>query len=315
MLDDYQKIEEIPYKILKNAINEDKYSHAYLFETGGFSDSMNFIISFVKSLQCPYKYTNNKNCRNCKICTLIDTNNNPEVKIINPDGMWIKKEQIKELMQEFEKKAVLGNKKIYIINGADKLNTTSANSILKFLEEPEEGIIAILVTENIYNVLETIRSRCQIITLRETKKNFLEENTALRLKKVLKLEELTEENLTKIEKTIKFINYYETNHLKTIIYMQKLWHDYIKTKEELLNSFEIIILYYKDILNNQLNKNPEIFVDYIEDIEKISQNNTIEQITNKLLTLNNLKEKIKFNANTNLLMDKLIIELEGGISW
>ncbi|MBR3362947.1 MAG: hypothetical protein IKG40_03375 [Bacilli bacterium] len=313
MLDNYKENQEIAYKILKNAIVKEKCSHAYLFETGGFSDSMNLIISFVKAIQCPNKYTNNKNCKNCNICTLIDTGNNPEVKIINPDGLWIKKEQVKELMQEFNKKVVLGNKKIYIINGADKLNATSANSILKFLEEPEENVIAILVTENLYNVLETIRSRCQIITLRENKNNFQEENTPERIKKILKLEELNEEHITKIQKIINFINYYEENHLKTIIYMNKLWHDHIKNKEELINGFEIIILYYKDILNNLLNKDPEIFVDYTEEIRRISNKNSLNQITRKLLVVNDLKEKIKFNANTNLLMDKLIIELEGGI--
>ena len=314
MLDDYKETQTVAYKILKNAILKDKCSHAYLFETGGFSDSADLILSFVKALQCPEKKTNNKICENCNICTLIDTATNPEVKINNPDGIWIKKEQLKELMQEFNKKAVLGNKKIYIINEADKLNKTSANSILKFLEEPEEGVIAILATQNIFNVLETIRSRCQIIKLREDKNNFKEENTNERLKKILKIEDLNEENITKIEKTINFINYYEKNHLKAIIYMQKLWHEYMKTKDDFLNSFEIMILYYKDVLNSLLNKDPEIFINYIEEINKISQNNTKEQITKKILIINELKEKIKFNANTNLLMDKLIIELEGGIS-
>lgn len=315
MLDEYKTSQEIVYKILKNAINKEKSSHAYLFETGGFSDSEKLIMSFVKALECPNKYTNNKKCQNCNICTLIETNNNPEVKIINPDGMWIKKEQLKELMQEFNKKAVLGNKKIYIINGADKLNTTSANSILKFLEEPEEGIIAILVTDNIYSVLETIRSRCQIIKLKENKYNFKEERTIERIIKLLAIEEINEEITNKIEKTINFVNYYEKNHLSTIIYMQKLWHDYIKNKNDYIDSFEIMIMYYKDILNNLLNNDPEIFIDYIEEIKTISSKNTINTISKKILILMDLKEKIKYNANTNLLMDKLIIELEGGISW
>ena len=313
MLDEYKTSQEIVYRILKNAINKEKYSHAYLFETGGFSDSNKLIMSFVKALQCPNKYTNDKNCQNCNLCTLIETNNNPEIKIINPDGMWIKKEQLKYLMQEFNKKALLGNKKIYIINGADKLNTTSANSILKFLEEPEEGIIAILVTENIYSVLETIRSRCQIIKLKENKNNFTEENTIERIKKILNIEEDNENIEEKIEKTINFVNYYEKNHLSTIIYMQKLWHDYIKSKNDIINSFEIMIMYYKDILNSIINNDPEIFINYKNEIQTISNTNTLKQISKKITILTDLKEKIKNNLNTNLLMDKLIIELEGGI--
>ena len=312
MLDEYKTSQEIVYKILKNAIKKDKYSHAYLFETGGFSDSKNLIMAFVKALQCPKKNTDQKNCNNCKICTLIETGNNPEVKIIEPDGMWIKKEQIKDLMREFNKKPVLGNKKIYIINEADRLNTATANSILKFLEEPEEGVIAILVTENIYLVLETIRSRCQIIKLKKNENKFQGENTSEKLKQLLQLEEFTEEFVLQIEKTTNFVNYYEKNHLSTIIYTQKLWHDYIKNKNDLINCFEIMILYYKDILNNKIKKAPEIFTDYINEIEQISQKNTVQTISKKIITLTELKEKIKFNVNATLLMDKLIIELEGG---
>lgn len=314
MLDEYKNIQPIVYKILKNAINKDKYSHAYLFETGGFYDSFNLIFSFVKAIECPNKYTNKENCGNCHICDIIESGNFPEIKIINPDGMWIKKGELQELQEEFNKKAVVGNKKIYIINGAEKLNQSAANSILKFLEEPEEGIIAILITENIYGVLETIRSRCQIIKFKEEKKSFSNESTIQRLAFLLnREEELTEEIQTKIEKSINFINYYEKNHLSTIIYMQKLWHDYIKTKDDLLNSFDIMTMYYKDILNYLTNHEIEIFINYKNEIQSIASKNTLKTISNKLTTLTDFKEKIRFNANTNLLMDKLIIEMEGGI--
>ena len=43
----------------------------------------------------------------------------------------------------------------------------SANTILKFLEEPEDDIIAFLVTDNRYHVIDTILSRCQILTLKD----------------------------------------------------------------------------------------------------------------------------------------------------
>ena len=314
MLDNYKDNQKVAYQILKNAINKDKYSHAYLFETGGFYDSFNFVLSFVKTICCPNKYTNDINCKKCNQCQLIDSGNYPEIKIINPDGMWIKKDQLKELQEEFNKKAIIGNKKIYIINEAEKLNIGAANSILKFLEEPEEGIIALLITDNIYQMLETIRSRCQIIKLQEEIKHFKKENTIQRIKYIINNdEELEEEDITKIKKIINFIEYYEKNKLTTILYMQKLFHDNIKTKEDLLKSFDIMILYYKDVLNYLLNRNIEIFVDYKETIKKIAEKNNIKKISEKLKILSEFKEKIKYNANINLLMDKLIITLEGGI--
>ena len=315
MLDEYQNLQPIVYRILRNAALKNKYSHAYLFETNGFYDSFNLIFSFVKTISCPHSYTNNKNCQNCKQCEVIESGNFPEINIISPDGMWIKKDQLQKLQEEFNKKAIIGNKKIYIINGADKLNKQAANSILKFLEEPEEGIIAILITDNIYQVLETIRSRCQIIKLKEEKKDFKEEKTLARLHHLLCKSEIAEaeEELEKYEKVINFVNYYEKNQIDTIIYMQKLWHDYIKSKEDLLIAFDIMVLYYKDILNYLTNRNLEIFVDYKNDIEYIADKNNLKTISKKLNIITEFKEKIKYNANTSLLMDKLIITLEGGV--
>ena len=59
---------------------------------------------------------------------------------------------------------MLDNKLIYVIDKAENLNDSSANTMLKFLEEPNEGIIAILLTNNRYKVLDTILSRCQILS-------------------------------------------------------------------------------------------------------------------------------------------------------
>lgn len=312
MLEKYEKTQPIAYKILKNAVSNEKYSHAYLFETNGFYDSKNLIMAFIKEIICKDIKKENHNPANCNKCKMIDSGNYPEIEIISPDGMWIKKEQLKKLQNDFNKKAIIGDKKIYIIKEADKLNKQAANSILKFLEEPEEGIIAILETNNTYEILETIRSRCQLIKLKEAKKTLSVKDTNSILSLILyNKNELTEEEQEKNEKIIKFINYYENNHLDTIIYMQKLWHNYIKTKEEMQLAFDLIILYYKDILNIKSERNIEIFHDYEKEIKQHAQKNTIIEICNKLNILTEFKEKIKYNANINLLMDKLIIKLEG----
>ena len=86
MLDGYQNSQPIVYKILKNAIINDQYSHAYLIETGDFYDSFNFVISFSKSLLCPFKKLKKENCDHCHQCEVIDSGNFPEIEIIQPDG-------------------------------------------------------------------------------------------------------------------------------------------------------------------------------------------------------------------------------------
>ena len=317
MLDDFSLEQQIVYKTLINSVKNNKTSHAYLLETNGYSKSLDLAKAFAKYLLCPNNYSNNKNCGNCHQCKNIDKNEFIELKIIEPDGQWIKKSQLEELQEIFSKKSIIGNKKVYIINKADKLNVSSSNSLLKFLEEPEDGIIAILVAENINQLLPTIVSRVQVLSLK-SKKSLTGLSTLEKIGHFLKdnnydIIEYTsnEENKNKFEKVINFIEYYEKNHASTLIYINKLWNDNFKEKEEIYDAFSIMLLFYKDVLNIKLGKNIEIFNDYVNDITEIKEKNNLDEITHKINVIMDLREKIKFNINSNMLMDKLIIELEG----
>jgi DNA polymerase-3 subunit delta' len=68
MLDEYIEKQKIVYKTLTNAIKKNKYSHAYLFESNGNSDTLLLAIAFAKMLLCPNKYSNKNNCVNCTQC-------------------------------------------------------------------------------------------------------------------------------------------------------------------------------------------------------------------------------------------------------
>lgn len=317
MLDDFAKIQPIVYKILKKSKEKNKVSHAYIIETNGYSKGLDIAIAFSKYLLCPKSYTNSEKCQNCTQCFTIDKNEFIELKIIESDTSQIKKEQIDNLQLDFTKKPVIGDKKIYIINEAEKLNIKTSNSILKFIEEPEEGIIAILITNNVNNLLSTIVSRCQIISLRNNniKENF---NTEEKIFDILILDDKekqhlleTNEDKNRINRVIDFIKYYESNKTDTIIYTNKLFHQYFTTREELKIALDIILLFYKDVLNMKIDKKILIFNDYENDIKTIGEKNELETILNKINIISNIKEKTKFNANATLLMDKLIIELEG----
>lgn len=297
MLDKYIEKQNIVYKTLTNAVSKNTYSHAYLFETNDNEDAFDIALSFAKTLLCPNNYTNNNKCVNCTQCQKIDKNIFSDIQIINPDGMWIKKEQLDLLQKEFSKKSIESNKKIYIINNAELLNVQASNSILKFLEEPEENIIAILITKNIYQLLPTIVSRCQIISLKKNNKQ----------EKIID-EEINE----KLEYVNNFVKYLEKEKIETMLMTQKLWHDYFKERKDYIVGYELILIYYKDILNFKLNRKIELFSDYKEEIEIIANNNTFSNLIYKINKVIELKEYIKVNANQNLLLDKLIIELSRG---
>lgn len=316
MLDLYAVEQPICYKILINTLKKSNLSHAYLFETNNYQKGFDMALAFAKYILCPNGYSNNSNCSNCHQCHNIENSNFLDLKIIDSEGLWIKKEQLDDLQKSFSKKSLTGNKQVYIINNAEKLNLAAANSILKFLEEPEPNIIAILVVNNKFSLLDTIISRCQIISLRNTN-NLLDHksrneqianylfNNCHDINKFLdnpKSEQI-------ISKVCEFVSYYEKNKLDTLLFSNKLWHSVIKEKEEILQAFDIMVLLYKDILNYKISNRKEIF-DVEEQFNFIVENNTKEKICRKISNILKQKEKIKYNINSNLLIDSLIIEME-----
>lgn len=142
-------------------IKNNKISHAYLIETNGYIEYKEVVLELIKTILSLNKTEKEKE----KISNQVNNQIYPDLKFIYPDGNFIKKEQLLSLEFDYSKNSMLDNKLIYVISPADKLNLSSANAILKFLEEPPDDIIAILVTENKYNVLETIVSRCQCLSL------------------------------------------------------------------------------------------------------------------------------------------------------
>ena len=315
MIEDYKVEQDIAYKLITNAIKKDRVSHIYLLETNGVSYGLTFAKAFAKALMCPNNNIHKKEeCEKCNLCNIIDDGNCLELKIIEPDGMWIKKEQIENLQYLFSKKSIIGNKKIYIINEVEKMKDNVSNSLLKFIEEPEDGIIGILVTDNINNILNTIKSRCQIISLKN--KNILnaDENNLINLindkleKNDLKM--VFENSNELIDIVINFINKYERIKKDIILYINDCWHSKIKDRKIYTIAFDIIILYYKDILSYKLSSDIKLFKDYIEDIKSISNNNSYNNLVDKIEKSIRIKNIIKNNVNLNLMMDKYIIELE-----
>ena len=148
---------------LVNYYHENKLSHAYLIETNNINNCFSDLKVVVQKIFCPNTYK--KNCNECNICNLINQNYLPSLKIIEPDGSSIKKEQILALKRAFSSVPIYTKNNIYIIKNAEKMTESSANTMLKFLEEPEDNLLGFFITNNINNVINTVKSRCEIIKL------------------------------------------------------------------------------------------------------------------------------------------------------
>ncbi len=298
MLEDYIKNQEIATKLLLESINNDKLVQAYLFVSKDEKILLDYSLAFVKKIITPEYNTNT--------CSKIDKNIYNELKIINPESNLIKKEQLLDLQNSFKTKAIEGNKKIYIINKCEKMNSAAANSILKFLEEPQDNIIAILLTTNIDKVMPTIKSRCQIISLFNNEENMNDIEDII-YQEYNKIENnIDSEQLEKnIENIKKYSTILEKDKIKMIFYYKDFF-DIFKTKEEINIFFIYLIYFYYDLLNIIIEKNIR-YIKNKDELLNFKNNNTINSVIKKIQIIQNSKNNLNTNMNLKLLMDDFLI--------
>ena len=105
-------------------------------------------------------------CFECIDCQMLHRIEHPDVEWIKPEknGGSIKIDQIRELQSTAYLTPQRSQYKLIVIEAADRMNTASANALLKILEEPAKHTVFILIAQQLSTVLPTILSRCQIIT-------------------------------------------------------------------------------------------------------------------------------------------------------
>jgi len=273
------------YNIIDRLIEKNRVSHAYLCEVDNYDDDFQCILDFIKLILCQKDNKSSKclNCSKCNICHLVDTNNYVDLKIIEPDGTIIKKKQMIELQDEFNNKSLLDNKRIYVIKEADKLNASSANTILKFLEEPEDDIIAILVANNRYSVIETILSRCQVLSLKKDVSTEYEDEVFDLLEYI-------------VGKSKLFTNYSDI--------LNNILPDKIIAKDRLIKVEEILVSYMRYLANNEF-RCSDVAIEILCDVKSVQIANFISIIENEL-------SKLEYNVNYKLWLDSLFAKLIGG---
>ena len=310
MFDEFKESQFLAYSLITNSIKNNKISHAYLIDGNNYEKLDLFVMGLVKLLVCPYNYSNNEKCRNCNICNRIDNGNYTELSVIRPINNIIKKEQLKELQENFSLSSVEGNKKIYVIWNAECMNAYSANSILKFLEEPTDNIIAILVTSNYSAMLPTIVSRCQYLKLANV--DFFSRDTKLNVDKVLSACNLCEDDISSSEMVdvcINFVNFFESNGMDTLLNLKKIWYNNVTERKYYNFCFQIIIYFYYDVLKYKFFGTVNFFNDYIDNISSISDCLDVSDIVFRIQIFLKYYDLLKYNLNLNLLMDRVVIEL------
>jgi len=268
--------------------HENKLAHAYLIETNNSQEFIHDLLKLIKNINCPHTYK--EECSKCNLCNLTNKNNLPSIKFIEPDGTSIKKNQIEELQIAFSSKPLFSKYNIYIILNAEKLNASSANAMLKFLEEPLDNILGFFITNNKDIIMETIKSRCQMYVI-----NYPNED-------IIKKLGLTPDEYQKYLDLI--INYLKLIKIEKPINNKKEILDIYSERKDIEILFKIMFyLYYQNYL---------YLIDSSYDNHALNQfkiTNNILQIVNEMNIIEAILLDLSYNVNIELILDKFVIEM------
>jgi DNA polymerase III delta' subunit len=159
-------------QILKKSLERDRVPNSLLFFGPEGVGKRDIALVLAKAMNCLNK--RDDACDVCTSCKAIENGNFPDVMVLSPEKNILKIEQMREMKQTAYLKPMGGQKRIFIIDQAEKMNEEAANSVLKILEEPPSFTHLILITHNPYLILPTIRSRCQDLSFSQISKHDIE---------------------------------------------------------------------------------------------------------------------------------------------
>ncbi len=277
---------------LVSSVKNNKISHSYLFiGIEGIGKKM-IAKEFAKMLLCT---DINKGCNKCKSCIEFETNNNPDFKIIEPDGNSLKIEQIREFQAKVYEKPIISTRKVYIIDDSDKMTIEAQNCLLKTLEEPPEYVTIILIGSNENSFLSTIKSRCMILHFEklsnEIIKNYLQENYKTNIDSEIMLEAFQ-------------------GSIGKAIQLREKQEDYKKIEDiiyNLENKDKIDILNMSEILYKAKDEKFEI-LDYIN-IILINLAKKSNKYATCIQIVEDTKKRLKSNANYDMSIDNMLFNL------
>lgn len=151
--------QQVVARTLRQAVEQDKISHAYLFSGPRGTGKTSVAKIFAKAMNCPNQ-VNGEPCNDCYICEAITNGSLEDVIEIDAasnNGV----DEIRDIRDKSTYAPSLAKHKVYIIDEVHMLSTGAFNALLKTLEEPTENVVFILATTELHKIPATILSRVQ----------------------------------------------------------------------------------------------------------------------------------------------------------
>lgn len=233
-------------------------------------------------------------------------------------------DDIRNLIDEVNKKPFEGNKKVIIIHQGNKLTIQAQNALLKTIEEPPVGVYIIILCENLELILDTIKSRCEIYKLTPL--------TKVQLNKYIELNNFTyteEERLSAIAfsegipgridryfkdqtlsdlriKILDLLNELKNNDPEIILEKEELLSIYKENKEEVLNIFFSFI---RDILVHKEVEDQGLIIngDKIYNINELAKDLSFRKLNNMVKKIEEARKNIKSNVSWSMTLRVMLM--------
>ncbi|MBT2583819.1 DNA polymerase III subunit delta' [Planococcus sp. ISL-109] len=326
-IEELQDMQPVVVKRMQGAYAKDRLAHAYLLEGPSGSGKKELTHFFVKLLLCETP-RENVPCETCRSCKLYDSGNHPNILFIEPDGQNIKIDQIRELIYTMNKTALKTGRKIYVIEKADRMNNSSANALLKFLEEPEANVTAILLTERLNAIMSTIRSRCQLLSFQPLSRPKLMENlmadgmtgsmaatVSMLTQSGQEAKRLSEEEHFAEERklVLKLVETVGDNVHEALLLVQSDWLPLFKEKEDAERGLDMLLFAYRDIATVKAGlETARTYPDMEETWKQMALQRSFDVLSRQLQAVLQAKQQLPRNMNRTLLMEQLMLNLQEG---
>ena len=293
-------------KYLSNSIKSNMISHAYMFEG-------------------PSGVGKNTMARDLATTLLEMENlfNSPDYIEITPDGNSIKIAQIRKLQSDILVKPYKSYK-IYVIDEAQKMTVEAQNALLKTLEEPPKYAIIILITNNKESLLDTIKSRCEIIKFTpiplvevadyltqtgvdKNRASLLANFSRGSMQKAIELSESEDFHIMRDE-VQKYVETFLTGSMLDIMDIQNSIEKY---KDNITKGLDLLVNYFRDIMMVKENVDSSMIInlDRLVFIKNMSTKITYSQLSKIIDIIEETKNKLRSNCNFNISIQVMTLNI------
>jgi DNA polymerase III subunit delta' len=308
-----------PVSVLRRSLAAGKLAHAYIFEGTEGCGKKKAAMALVAAIFCGRE----EGCGECPSCRKVAAFQHPDLHLVEPEGAFIKIDQIRDLQKNLSYRPFEARKKVCIMEAAESMNTAAANAFLKTLEEPPGDSLLILLTANIGAVLPTIQSRCQRLSFSPLPLEVIEECLRKRglpgetariaaslaegsLKKALEV--ASEDTLRKREDILERIGSLSLHDITPLFALaEELGSD----RDKALEVLDVLTIFWRDVLFVQSDVSTPANAGTVPLLRKEAEQSTPDMTIEKIDSISRSRKALRRNVNPRLALEVLFMGLAG----